>query len=103
MGLDYLARRSCRSNFRLVSFVFFYEDGPASAGGTMKQFRRAIVLVWLIVSVGAGVTTAAPFFVPANKLYSVFPQCEARARGSACPACGLTTGFIAISDGRWDE
>jgi hypothetical protein len=69
----------------------------------MKEFRRAIVYVWLMISAAAGVTAAAPFMIPAAALQRVFPQCEARARNSACPACGLTTGFIAISDGRWDE
>ena len=69
----------------------------------MTQFRRALLFVWLIVSVAAGAAAAAPFIVPASALQSVFPACEARARNSTCPACGLTTGFIAISGGHWDE
>ncbi len=69
----------------------------------MKEFCRALLFVWLIVSAAAGVAAAAPFIVSETTLHSVFPECEARARNSTCPACGLTTGFIAISNGRWDQ
>ena len=69
----------------------------------MKEFRQAIIYVWLTVALAGGVATAAPFIAPAAALSNLFPQCAARARNTTCPACGLTTGFIAISDGRWDE
>jgi hypothetical protein len=69
----------------------------------MKQFRSALVYVWLIVAAIGGVAAAAPFIVPATTLHNVFPPCEARARNSTCPACGLTTGFVAISGGYWDD
>ena len=69
----------------------------------MNELRRAVLWVWLIVAVAGGATTTAPFIVSAPALQSIFPVCEAKQKNSTCPACGLTTGFIAISDGRWDD
>ena len=67
----------------------------------MSEFRRAMLSVWLIVAVAGGGAAAAPFLVPEPALQNVFPACSAKQRNSSCPACGLTTGFIAISHGRW--
>jgi hypothetical protein len=69
----------------------------------MNELRSAMLWVWLIVAVAGGATAAAPFVVPAPALQNVFPACSAKQRNSSCPACGLTSGFIAISHGRWNE
>jgi hypothetical protein len=41
----------------------------------------------------------APFLVPAEVLYGVFSECEAKRQGTACALCGMTTAFVQISDG----
>jgi hypothetical protein len=69
----------------------------------MNEFRRAIFWVWLIVAAAGGATAASPFIVPARVLHNVLPACQARQQNSSCPACGLTTGFVAISAGRWHD
>src|SRR3990170_4120038 len=55
--------------------------------------------VWLIVSVALAAAIVAPFVAPAEVLYGVFPECEAKRRGSACSLCGMTTAFVQISNG----
>jgi Protein of unknown function (DUF2752) len=67
------------------------------------ELRRALLAVWLIMATVCGATAAAPFVVNASALQGLFPTCEARVRNSRCVACGMTTGFIAISDGRWAD
>ena len=69
----------------------------------MNEIRRSFLWVWLIVAVICGAAAGAPFLTPAAKLQGVFPSCEARLRNRPCVACGLTTGFIAISNGEWKE
>jgi hypothetical protein len=69
----------------------------------MSDIRRGLLIVWLMVALLCGAIVAAPFIAPPAVLAGITPQCEARARNSSCPACGLTTGFIAISAGRWRE
>jgi hypothetical protein len=67
------------------------------------ELRRAVLAVWLILAAAGGAIAAAPFFINASTLQGLFPTCEARLRNSQCAACGMTTGFIAISDGRWTD
>jgi hypothetical protein len=67
------------------------------------ELRRALFAVWLIIAAACGATAAAPLLVNAATLQGLFPTCEARVRNSRCVACGMTTGFIAISDGRWAD
>ena len=69
----------------------------------MSDLRRALLIVWFIGAAACGTVVALPFFAPASELQSVFPVCEARQRNSSCVACGLTTAFISIADGRWDD
>jgi hypothetical protein len=69
----------------------------------MSELRRAIIAVWLILSAAGVLIAASPFLVPAPAFDNVLPTCPARVRGGDCPACGLTTGFVAIADGRWDD
>ena len=61
--------------------------------------RPALTTVWLIVSAVLAVAVMAPFLAPAEVLYGVFSECEAKRRGSACALCGMTTAFVQISNG----
>ena len=69
----------------------------------MNDFRKALLAVWLIVAGAGSIAVAAPLLTDASVLYTVFPMCEARARNSSCSACGMTTAFVAISEGRWTD
>jgi hypothetical protein len=61
--------------------------------------RPALTAVWLICSVALGAAIIAPFVAPAEVLYGVFPECEAKRRGSLCALCGMTTAFVLIARG----
>ena len=69
----------------------------------MKQLRPALIAVWLIIAAAGMLAAAAPLILGATTLYSVFPVCEARTRNSRCVACGMTTAFVAIGEGRWAD
>ena len=69
----------------------------------MTQLRRAFIIVWLIIAAVCGAAVSAPLVIDSTKLQRVMPVCEARAKNISCPACGITTGFIAIAGGEWDE
>jgi hypothetical protein len=60
---------------------------------------RALRSAWLILTFIALAAIVAPLVVPYEVLYGLFPECEARARGDACPFCGMTTAFISLSRG----
>ncbi|HYP14272.1 MAG TPA: DUF2752 domain-containing protein [Bryobacteraceae bacterium] len=69
----------------------------------MNQVRSALVAVWLIVSAATAVVASSPFWVEHSFLFSAIPACPEKARGLSCAACGMTTGFVAIADGSWNE
>ena len=64
--------------------------------------RPALTAVWLIVSVALAAAIVVPFIAPAEVLYGVFPECEAKRRGAACSLCGMTTAFVLIARGDLD-
>jgi hypothetical protein len=63
------------------------------------DLKPALTTVWLILSLCLAMAAAVPFVVPPEVLYGAFPECSARARGSSCPLCGMTTAWVAISRG----
>jgi hypothetical protein len=63
----------------------------------------AIRATWLIVAVIGMIAVVAPLVVSADSLHGLFPVCEARARGGSCALCGMTTGFIFVSQGEIEE
>ncbi len=61
---------------------------------------KAFAIVWAIVSLAAIAVLALPFVVRADTIQATLPPCESRVKhGVPCPACGLTTGFLALSAG----
>jgi hypothetical protein len=69
----------------------------------MAQLRSAVIIVWLIIAAVCGAAVAAPLVMGPATVQSLVPVCEARAKNTSCPACGLTTAFIAIAHGSWGE
>jgi len=70
----------------------------------MAQLKHAFVIIWLILSVIACLTVAAPLLVQHDVLYHLTPECEWQTKyGKACPLCGMTRGFALVSSGRFRE
>jgi len=47
---------------------------------------------------------ATPFLVDDNKIKNAVPRCEWKVKyNKECPFCGMTTGFLLISKGRFSE
>ena len=69
-----------------------------------EQLRKALLIAWLIVSAAIVPVLAAPFVVPPGTILSLAPRCASKTRyGRECVLCGMTTGFILISEGRWND
>lgn len=59
----------------------------------------ALAGVWLVISLVLLLAALTPFLAPSDALFGVFPVCEARARGSSCALCGMTTAYVHIGRG----
>ena len=71
----------------------------------MNQLRKDLVfslrVVWLIASFVILMILAAPFALGSERAARLAPVCQSKARyGRECAFCGMTTGFLAISEGR---
>jgi hypothetical protein len=68
------------------------------------QLRTALAIAWLVVTSVVLSIQAAPFFLSADTITALTPVCEWKAKyHRECPVCGMTTGFILISNGRLRE
>src|SRR5215472_12636071 len=68
------------------------------------EVRQSLRIVWLAVSLAVFAALAAPFALGRERLARLVPVCEWKARyGRECPFCGMTTSFVAISEGRLGE
>ena len=66
--------------------------------------KQALRIVWLVISLIVLATLAAPYALGRERLAHLFPVCEWKAKyGRECPFCGMTTSFLAISEGRLGE
>jgi hypothetical protein len=69
-----------------------------------RDFQTASGVAWLVISAVVLVILFAPFLLSDSVITSLSPVCESKARGGpACSLCGMTTAFLLISDGRFDE
>lgn len=74
----------------------------------MNGFRRDLDLslrvVWLISSLVILLILASPFVLGSTRVQRLAPVCQSRLReGKPCGFCGMTTGFLAISEGRFQD
>ena len=74
----------------------------------MNKFRRDLDLsfrvVWLIASLVILLILAAPFVFGSTQVQRLAPVCQSRVHnGKPCAFCGMTTGFLAISEGRLQD
>ena len=67
--------------------------------GLRQDLPQAVRMVWLILGGLSGVLILAPLLFPASFLFRAFPICAAKAAGSACSFCGMTTAFVSIGRG----
>jgi hypothetical protein len=68
-------------------------------GGLRRDLPRALVLVWLLLGAVTGLAALAPLVLPSDFLLGLFPICPAKAAGSECILCGMTTAFVSIGSG----
>ena len=71
----------------------------------MNEFRRELDLsfrvVWLLSSLVILLILAAPFVLGSTRVERLAPVCQSRLhKGKPCGFCGMTTGFLAIAEGR---
>lgn len=60
--------------------------------------RKAMAISWLLVSIAIGIILVLPLVLSAETIHGLLPPCESRTHfARPCSACGLTTGFIALS------
>ncbi len=72
--------------------------------GLARDLNVSLRLVWVIVSFAILLVLAAPFVLGAERVARLTPVCESKARyGRPCAFCGMTTSFLAISDGRIED
>jgi len=66
----------------------------------MTETRRAFIVVWLILSVGAAAILSAFLVLPEETILGLSQRGRLPSHGdSPCPFCGMTRGFLAISNG----
>lgn len=69
-----------------------------------KDVRTALRIVWMTISLAVLFMLAAPFLLGGQRISRLLPPCEWKVRyHRECSFCGMTTGFLAISDGRLEE
>jgi hypothetical protein len=67
-----------------------------------QDFKTAVRIVWLAVTLITAVAALAPFVLSEAIIAGISPVCESKRRyGTECWMCGTTTAFIAISQGDW--
>ena len=70
----------------------------------MQNVGLSLKLAWLVVSLGIFLILAAPFALGSENVARLAPVCESKARyGRPCAFCGMTTSFLDISEGRFQD
>lgn len=69
--------------------------------GLRHDFPQALRIVWLILGALSGAFVLAPFVLSSHAIFGIFPICAAKAAGSSCVFCGMTTAFVEIGHGDW--
>ena len=70
----------------------------------MRDTGLALKIVWATVSLVLLLILAAPFALSRERVARLAPVCESKAKyGRPCSFCGMTTSFLDISEGHFDE
>ena len=70
----------------------------------MRDLALSLKIVWAALSLALLMILAAPFALGRERVAHLAPLCESKARyGRPCAFCGMTTSFLDISDGRFDQ
>ncbi|MEX0997143.1 MAG: DUF2752 domain-containing protein [Flavobacteriaceae bacterium] len=70
----------------------------------LPELKKAIYIVWGIVAVIGQLLVIIPFVVSENVLLKTTPVCTAAiSEEGSCVFCGLTRGFVALSNGMIEE
>lgn len=70
----------------------------------IAQLKRALLIVWLVVSAVTFLTLLLPFVLPEATISRITPECEWKAKyQKSCVLCGMTGGFIHISRGEFTQ
>ena len=72
-----------------------------TAQGLRYDLPQALRIVWLVIGTISGIVVVAPFFLSPSFLFNLFPICAAKAAGSSCLLCGMTTAFVSIGQHDW--
>jgi len=68
----------------------------------VNEVKVSFLIVWLIISLVILITLIAPFVFSSERLASLTPTCEWKAKyHRECILCGMTTSFILISRGNF--
>lgn len=70
---------------------------------TWFHLRRAMLIVWFIISTLVFCILVSSFVSDANRLPGILPECAWKRFGKECVLCGMTRGFLSISKGFWKE
>jgi hypothetical protein len=71
------------------------------SGSLRHELPRALRIVWLVLGAISGLIVVAPYLVSSELLFGLFPVCAAKAAGSSCILCGMTTAFASIGRHDW--
>lgn len=70
----------------------------------IAQLKRALLIVWLVVSAVTFLTISLPFVLPEAAISRITPACEWKIKyQKSCVLCGMTSGFIHISRGEFNR
>ena len=70
----------------------------------IAQLKRALLIVWLIVSTITLLTIFLPFVLPESTISRITPDCEWKVKyQKSCALCGMTSGFIHVARGAFSR
>lgn len=70
----------------------------------IAQLKRALLIVWLVISAITFLTIVLPFVLPEAAITRITPECEWKVKyRKSCALCGMTGGFIHIARGEFAQ
>ncbi|MGE5681814.1 MAG: hypothetical protein ACM34K_13125 [Bacillota bacterium] len=67
-------------------------------------YKKAIILVWLCLSLIGLTCLTIPFVLSEESIYKITPKCQWKEKyNKECLLCGMTSGFIDVSKGEFKQ